>query len=257
MQKRLVIIFLIVFSAGISVLHAQVGSYRNDFAIGINAGYQLNTMSFMPKVPQSFFPGKIGGITVRYIPEKYFNMICGVQAEVNFSQLGWRENILDVNDNPCYTLDTHERMAYDRTINYIQVPFLAHLGFGREVSGAKFFVNMGPQFGYVLGESTKSTFTYETALQSDPQRVSQIIAQDSMAVQNRFDYGITAGAGLEVSMRRAGHLIMEARYYYGLGNIYSDSKADFFGRSAHGTITFKATYLFDIKRTKININARQ
>lgn len=250
MQKRLVIILLLVFSAGSSVLHAQVGSYRSDFAIGFNGGYQLNAISFMPKVPQTFYPGMTGGITMRYIAEKYFNMICGVQAEVNYSRLGWRENILDIQDNPCYTLDTHERMAYDRTINYVQVPFLAHLGFGREYSGCKFFINLGPQFGYCIGESTKANFTYEDALKSTPERVSKIVAQDSMAVEKKFDYGITGGAGIEVSMRRAGHILLEARYYYGLGNLYGDSKADYFGRSAHGTIIFKMTYLFDLARTR-------
>ena len=38
------------------------------------------------------------------------------------------------------------------------------------------------------------------------------------------------------------------RYYYGLGNIYGDSKRDYFGSSNFGTITIKLTYLFDITR---------
>jgi len=35
-----------------------------------------------------------------------------------------------------------------------------------------------------------------------------------------------------------------------LGNIYKNSKSDFFGRSNINQIVIKATYLFDIVRTK-------
>ena len=51
-------------------------------------------------------------------------------------------------------------------------------------------------------------------------------------------------------MKRAGHILLEARYYYGLGNIYHDTKADYFARSNHNSIVFKMSYLFDIVRTK-------
>ena len=71
-----------------------------------------------------------------------------------------------------------------------------------------------------------------------------------MAVEHKFDYGITAGVGMEYSIPKVGHIQLEARYYYGLGNIYKDSKADFFSRSNHNSIVFKLTYLFDIIRTR-------
>ncbi|CUP61559.1 Uncharacterised protein [Segatella copri] len=47
-----------------------------------------------------------------------------------------------------------------------------------------------------------------------------------------------------------GHFLAEARYYYGLGNIYGASKRDFFGKSNYGQIVLKLSYLFDITRTK-------
>ena len=80
--------------------------------------------------------------------------------------------------------------------------------------------------------------------------MSSVIAQYTMAVENNFDFGITAGLGMEMSMKRAGHILLEARYYYGLGNIYHDTKADYFARSNHNSIVFKMSYLFDIVRTK-------
>lgn len=51
---------------------------------------------------------------------------------------------------------------------------------------------------------------------------------------------------MEYAIPRAGRFQVEARYYYGLGNIYGDSKKDYFGSSNFGTITIKMAYLFDI-----------
>ena len=81
-------------------------------------------------------------------------------------------------------------------------------------------------------------------------RVSQTIAQDTMAVQNKVDYGIAAGLGMEYSHPRMGHLLLEARYYYGLGNMYKDSKRDYFSTSRFSNIILKLTYFFDITRTR-------
>jgi hypothetical protein len=71
-----------------------------------------------------------------------------------------------------------------------------------------------------------------------------------MSVQRKIDYGISAGAGLELSLKHVGHFMLEGRYYYGLGDIFKNSKRDYFGRSNLNVITVKLTYLFDITRTK-------
>ena len=62
--------------------------------------------------------------------------------------------------------------------------------------------------------------------------------------------GIAGGLGLEFSHRKLGHFMLEGRYYFGLGNIYGDSKRDYFARSNYGNIVVKLTYLFDIIKTK-------
>ncbi len=232
---------------------AQVGDYRNDFAIGFNGGYQLNRIAFESSVPQDMLGGVNFGLTARYVCEKYFNTVCAVQVELNYAELGWKDRIESIDGLPCILqVGDHkgEAAAYQRKITYFQIPLLAHLGWGREEKGVKFFLNMGPQFGFMLSEKATTNFEYEDALKTDPERVSQECAQDSMPVENKFDFGITAGLGMELSLKRAGHIALEARYYYGLGNIYGDSKQDHFSRSNHNSIVFKATYLFDIIRTK-------
>ena len=79
---------------------AQVGDYRTDLAVGVNGGYVMSNVAFVTKVPQSTLGGMTGGLTVRYTCEKYFSSICAVTAELNFAQIGWKEKILDMNDQP-------------------------------------------------------------------------------------------------------------------------------------------------------------
>lgn len=227
---------------------AQVGQHRNDFSIGFNGGYVLSSVSFSPSVPQKMHGGVTGGLSLRYVCEKYFNTVCSIYAEVNYASLGWRDKIQDVNNAPVINEITGEAEAYSRTINYIQVPIMAHLAWGKESRGVQFFINLGPQFGIYLNESTKMNFDFEK--RNRTARSSSIIAQDTMTVEKRFDYGIAAGIGLEYTVPRIGHFLVEGRYYYGLGNIYGDSKRDYFGRSNFGNIILKMTYLFDITKTK-------
>jgi hypothetical protein len=226
---------------------AQVGEHRNDFAVGVNGGYTLSNIGFVPKVPQDLQGGLTGGLSWRYVCEKYFNTICSVYGEVNYTQMGWKESILDSNDQPVINDITGVAEEYSRTINYIQVPVFAHLAWGKERKGFQFFFQAGPQFGYYLSESTSMNFKLE---ERSRQRVSSVIAQDTMAVEHKLDYGIAVGAGLECSVPKVGHFLLEGRYYYGLGNIYGDTKRDYFARSNMGSIVIKMTYLFDIAKTR-------
>lgn len=225
---------------------AQIGEHRNTLAIGVNGGYNLTNIRFTPKVVQGMKGGLNGGFTIRYTTEKYFSTIASVMAEVNYSQMGWKEDIKDIDDKPVINATTGVAEEYSRTINYIQIPFMAHLAWGKEQKGFNFFLNAGPQFGIYLSESSKSNFEWADRNMSD--RANTVVAQDTMSVENKLDYGITAGVGMEYSHPRLGHFTLEARFYYGLGNIYGDSKRDYFGSSNFGTITVKLGYLFDITK---------
>ena len=227
-------------------VQAQIGEHRNTLSVVVNRGYNLTSIRFTPKVVQSMKGGINGGLTVRYTVEKYFSTIASIQAEINYSQLGWKENIQDVNDNAVINATTGLAEQYERTINYVQIPFMAHLAWGRENKGINFFVNAGPQLGIYLSESTKTNFDWANRNMTD--RANTIVAQDTMKVENKFDYGIAAGAGIEWAIPKVGRFTLEGRYYYGLGNIYGDSKRDYFASSNFGTITIKLGYLFDITR---------
>lgn len=245
MGKNLILAFLLLLPMGAL---AQVGEHRNTLAVGVNGGYNLSTVRFTPKVVQQNHGGITAGLSMRYTVEKYFSTIASIAAEVNYGQMGWTEDIRTLADQPVVNPVTGLPEEYSRTISYIQVPLMAHLAWGRETKGLNFFVKAGPQFGYYLSESTETNFDWASRNTAD--RANSVAAQDTMAVENKFDYGIAVGAGVEYSHPRVGHFLLEARYYYGLGNIYGDSKRDYFGSSNFGTISVKLSYLFDIVRYK-------
>ena len=255
-------LFIILFSLFITTVSAQIGEYRNEFAVGFNGGLNMSSVDFVPEVPQSQLFGKTFGLSLRYTGEKYFNSICAIVAEVNYSQMGWEERIWDANDEPVINGETGLAEEYCRKVDYIQVPLFARLGWGRERRGFQFFFQAGPQIGYFLSE--KSEYNFDLDHPNWNYRVSHIsgpdIVQDGkiykfsnmyhMPIENKLDYGIAVGLGLEFSQSKIGHFMLEGRFYYGLGNIYGSSKRDYFSKSDYQTITVKATYLFDIVKSK-------
>jgi len=234
---------------------AQVGEHRSELAAGVSGGVAMSTIGFLPKIPQSMHVGPSGGLVVRYTSEKYFKSICAIVAEVNYARMGWKESILTEDDEPVINADTGLAEEYQRDINYVQVPVFARLGWGRERRGMQAFFQAGPQVGFYLNESTKANFDIDNPNVYDRMSLISSSVQNASdmyhkPVENKLDYGIAAGLGLEFSNPVIGHIMLEGRYYYGLGNIYGNTKRDYFAISNYSTIYVKLSYLFDIARTK-------
>ena len=246
MKKLLLLLF--VFTAAALDSLAQIGSHRSDFSIGVNGGYVLGNIGFTPKVTQQMHKGFTGGLSLRYVCERYFSTVCSIYAECNYTRLGWSERILTVDETPVINSVTGVAETYSRDINCLQIPVFAHLAWGRETKGFQFFFQAGPQFGIMLSENTRCN--YDLASRNLADRANQTCEQESIPVENKFDYGIAAGLGVEYSAGSMGHFLLEGRYYYGLGNIYGDSKKDWFAKSNINNIVVKLTWLFDIARTK-------
>ena len=214
---------------------AQVGELRSNLAIGFNGGYNFSKVDFSPTIKQEFETGWTGGLTLRYTTEKYFALICAAQLEVNFAQRGWNELIDDGSNN-----------TYHRTTNYIEVPFMAHLGWGKEERGLQFFINAGPQLGMFLNDKEFYGSSGEYPWQPE-NRPNGINEQYGKAVEKKLEYGIVGGLGMEVKTG-IGNFIIEGRYFFGLSDMFGNSKADPFGRSANTTITGKISYLIDLTK---------
>lgn len=227
-------------------MSAQIGKHRNTFSIGANAGAVLSSVGFDPDVSQKQHLGFTGGFSWRYTSEKYFSTICSIAGEVNFASIGWKEDILDLNDNPVINANGNQE-SYSRTLNYVQIPVFAHLAWGKENQGFNFFIQAGPQIGFLISEKTDKN--YDTPnLDAGTGRSNTIVEQEGKEVEHKFDYGIAAGAGLEYANRHMGRFLIEARYYYGLGNIYGSSKRDYFSKSNIGNVVIKATWMVDLSK---------
>lgn len=225
-KKIYIFIFLAILCwINITNTHAQLQEQKQNFSIGVSGGVNLGNVDFSPRIKQGYLVGPQMGFTARYISEKYFSMICGIQAEVNYSQRGWKEVIEDDSGD-----------SYQRAMNYVEIPLLAHLAFGKEYgNGARFILNLGPQIGFLINEK-------ETHAMPSIQK-----EQYGKVAENGFDYGLIGGGGLEIRTG-IGHFLIEGRYYFGLSDFFNTTKKDYFSRSAHTYICGKITYLFDITK---------
>ena len=231
MKKIRLIVLLAMSFFAIMPMMAQLGEIRNNLAVGVNGGLNMSQVDFSPSIKQKSQNGMSMGVTARYISEKYFNMLCGIQVELNYSQRGWNENIEDGSEN-----------TYSRTMNYLEVPMLAHLAFGKDAldRGVRFFLNLGPQFAFFLNEKENMSENWNPAY-----RPNGVVQQYGKMVENKFDYGILGGLGVELSTKY-GHFILEGRYYYGLADFWGSTKKDEFGRSGHTYMGVRLAYLFDM-----------
>ncbi len=235
-MKHSLLFILLAFSA--TFAHAQIGDYRNDLCVGVSAGVTMNKMGFDPIVSQQYHTAPTVGLTLRYTSEKFLTAYCALQVELNYARLGWTEDVLDRNSQPLP--DT-----FKRNLDYLQLPFLARLAWGKEHRGMMFYFLVGPQIGYCIAESSERSAQWTLNAAGNPDRPNDLYAQYSLPVKHKFDYGITGGVGVELNTK-LGHFLLEGRYYYGLSDVFGNAKKDVFSRSNHGAIVAKLSYLFDV-----------
>ncbi len=219
-MKRYLFLIALLLISNVWFGEAKTKKFKQDLAIGASFGMNFSSISFTPKVNQSMHQGFQGGLSLRWITEKHL----GLQAELNFTQMGWKEEF-----------EEQPEFEYSRTINYIDMPFLTHIYFGSDKF--RVFVNLGPKVGFSIGESTNSNLNG-----AEPNRNNM---QHDMPIQKKFDWGLCGGPGIELATG-IGHFLLEGRYYYALGDIYNSQKKDPFARSASQVISVKLTYLFSL-----------
>lgn len=227
MRKYIVIVTLLLCGIYLPLTAQQRDpNFKRELSLGVKGGVSIPSMAFSPIITQNTWVGAISGISLRYIEEKIFGLV----VEANFTQRGWDE-LFEI--DPYY---------YRRTLNYLEIPFLAHIYFGSDkVHG---FVNLGPQVGVMLYDTPSSNFDINNPPAfSEPNKIKESY---NMPVKNIFDYGITGGLGVELRLDR--HIVLlEGRYYFGLGDIYGNRKSDVFkGSSANRGFLVSVAYMFRI-----------
>ncbi|MDO9152656.1 MAG: porin family protein [Paludibacter sp.] len=200
---------LILFSA---TIFSQLKLIEPEIYIGLNAGQTASMVNFSPSVKQSYLPGYQGGLVYRYIADKNI----GVQAELNFSQRGWRES----ND------------LYVHRLNYIELPFMTHFFVGRKF---RVFFNIGTRISYLFSEKT---LTNNTLNSTEEQHIKN--------VENPFDYGFSAGLGFLLKIKQQ-VFQLDARGNYSMSDIYSNAKKDYFDTSNNINASVSLAWLIQLK----------
>lgn len=222
-------LFLTVFLLATDFSASAQTHYSSNVAIGAKGGVDLSQVMFNPSVHQKFAMGMTAGVMFRYIEENHFGLI----AELNFAQHGWEE---DFEDAP---------YKYTRTTDYIELPVLAHIFFGRR---GRFFFNAGPQIGYYIGDKISSNFNLSemAVLPGFPNR-NRMNDQMKMKITQKLDYGISAGLGAEFNLNRRNSIALEARFYFGLGNLFPSKRIDTFSASNQLSLSATLGYWFRVK----------
>ena len=197
-----------------------------EIYIGVHGGALATIVNWNPQVVgtnevfnHALLSGN-GGLVFRYSKHK----CCGLQVEINYMQRGWRENGQD-------TIN-HLSVAYTRRLDYIEVPILAHIYFGKN----KFrgFINLGPQLGYCFHESEKGTKHLIETTQYN-------------AIDHPFDWGIAGGLGFYARSEKAGLFQLEARFNYSMGNLYDNHTWAYFDSSNTMSLSLNLAYMWQIK----------
>lgn len=223
-----ILLTLVLLSLFTGRMEAQT-HYSSNIAIGVKGGVDGSHVFFNPGVKQLIPIGATVGFQFRYVEENHFGLI----AEVNFAQKGWKENYEEA------------PLSYRRTVNYLEIPLLSHIYFGRR---GKFFLNIGPQIGIMLSESTKSNFDYEHADQvAEYPYKNRVHDQLTLPVAHKLDFGINAGLGGEFNISRRHSVSLEARFYYGIGNMFASGRRDPFRVSNSMSVALTAGYWLRIK----------
>lgn len=205
-------LFLFVLIALSTSAFAQSRLITPEIYVGANVGVTESMVTFNPSVKQSFLQGYSGGLVFRYIAEKNV----GMQAELNFSQRGWKES----------------SGLYTRQLNYIELPFMTHIYIGKK---NRFFINLGPKISYLISEKTILD-----------QTVNSTELQETTPIKHPFDYGLCAGIGVLFNIK--GNIFqLDSRANYSFSDLYPNSKTDYFDNSHNLNLSVNLAWLIQVK----------
>lgn len=122
---------------------------------------------------------------------------------------------------------------------------MSHIYFGRR---GKFFFNAGPEIAWYLGDKVDANFDYhDTSNLPDFNSKNRRTEQLAMEVSQKIDFGIVAGLGGEFSINRRNAVSVEARVFYGIGNVMPSGRQDAFSSSNQLSVSATVGYWFRVK----------
>lgn len=218
------------------VANSQTRSkFEEEVSVGVQGGLNLSQVRFMHNdVTYANNLGDLGwkkggavGASVRFIAQKHF----GLQLEADYLQSGWYEKW---NDPTTINGVEFEGADLERTINYMSVPLLAHIYFGEK---NRLFFNFGPKIGFLLGTKSKNNQLSGEQISALCQNNANDPRINNLVQEKKTDYGLCASAGYELHLSKCS-VLAEARWGYGLQDVFEHSRNAVFQRSNNQMFTF-------------------
>jgi hypothetical protein len=203
----------LIFVSGQLYVYAQPGD-RSLLSIGTKHGINISQIIFEPPVKQNVTLGYTGGLVVKYISEKHM----GLQAEINYSQRGWTEN-----------LDSSR--SYSRSLDYFELPILTHVVLGSKKT--RVFLNLGPNLSYHT--SDKESFSLL--------RTGDTLSYYQRKLDRDFEFGLVGGAGI-YQTTGFGDFQLEFRFHYGFQNIFFSENITNLSKSQNQLYSITLAYFF-------------
>lgn len=211
-MKKLLILLL---SAVCVSLSAQERIPR-EVHLGVVGGANISEYTFHPRVSQRYTGSYTMGVAARYIEEKFF----GLQAELLFTERGYADLY---EPNP-------DDLVFERKLLYAELPVMAHvyfpLGNHNEVA-----IDLGPKLAWFLTDRTNSNLPEDYGHSGNV----RVYKHHELPISKKFDYGLQFGLGYEFKFNKQISAQLTGRYYFGLGNLWPDSKADDFEQASNSS----------------------
>ncbi len=210
-----------------TVSYAQF-DFKDYIQIGFSGGYTSSSVDFQPNIRQSSIGGISGGLIINYFAEKSV----GIQLEVNYSQHGWQDF-----SESLYT-------TYSRTINFVEIPLLAHVSW--HIHDFRVQFDIGP---YVAFQNSYSEdYDHSIITPGSYQTDSVILGARTYygkPIDNEIDYGFIVGGGPAYSSK-IGEFQIRIRYIQGMQSIFKKYPEGNFRFSQMSSIYAGVAWVFPI-----------
>ena len=220
--------------------------HEQEIAVGVTGGMNFSRIKFLPNIKyrlnevggQSFRPGYRFGAVFRYIHQNHF----GLQAEINYAKAGWKELYYEDSGTSMVNDIDLQNVEIGREINYIEMPILAHIFFGKRK--VRFFTELGLQLSAML----KYGDLKWNIAEDDPRRLA--LAEDDPRLyddHSKMNYGLAGGLGFDFLIGKC-HTIVGARYTFGFKDLYGNKKGDMFQKSNTHLLNATMTVLWSVRK---------
>ena len=187
-----------------------------DFSL--MGGANMSSYSLSPSVTQDKSLGYTAGVGVRYLEEKYF----GLQCELLLTRRGIKDRY-----------DSYPQYSFERQLTYVELPAMAHVYFSIK-RRSEVALDLGLKLGYCVADASSGNL--DSDFDAIAAATTHGYAHHTIDVDQKFDYGIQAGLGYEFKLNRKLSLQVQGRYYFGLGDIFPNTKADIYETSSNQSI---------------------